>query len=196
MSKTIGPRDDGRPKAIGLVPSAGRLPPGGATVREEPAVWIPIKIGVGDHLDVICATTAHPAIGDPDDCETICCCLRDRSAGGVIQRQHADVVPAIVECRHFGLAQYSYRKARLFEAPVFGDVEKLRQPGILVAAQRRIDRMISYNVGFHGVIADAAHCALSMVTRLGDAQTNSVGRHSLATPPVCDEACCGYFSAC
>jgi hypothetical protein len=55
--------------------------------------------------------------------------------------------------------------------------------------------MIGHNVGFLGIVADAAHAALGMLTRLGDAQTNSVGLHSLATPPVCDEACCGYFSA-
>jgi hypothetical protein len=43
--------------------------------------------------------------------------------------------------------------------------------------------MIRNNAGFLGVIADAAHRALGMFTRLGDAQMNSVGRHSLATPP-------------
>jgi len=29
MSKITGPSSDGKPKAIGLVPSAGRVPPGG-----------------------------------------------------------------------------------------------------------------------------------------------------------------------
>ena len=38
MSRTTGPRDDGMPKAIGLVPSAGRVPPNGATLRAEAAV--------------------------------------------------------------------------------------------------------------------------------------------------------------
>ena len=43
MSKTTGPRDDGIPKAIGLVPSAGRVPPNGATLRAEAAVWMPTR---------------------------------------------------------------------------------------------------------------------------------------------------------
>ena len=53
MSKTIGPRANGKPKAIGLVPSAGHVPPGGATVRVDPAVWIPIRLARGglDPLD-------------------------------------------------------------------------------------------------------------------------------------------------
>ena len=34
------------------------------------------------------------------------------------------------------------------------------------------------------------------LTRFGDAQTNSIGRHSLATPPVGDEACRDYSSVC
>ena len=154
----------------------------------------PDQVGVGDHLDVIRITTAHPAVGDPDDSETVRCSLRDRSPGGMIHCQHADVIAAVVEYRHLGLAQYPYRAARLLEAPVFGDVEKLREPGILVAAQRGVDRVIGHNVGFLGVVTDAAHCALGMVTRLRDSQANPIRRHSLATPPVCDEARCGYSS--
>src|SRR6516164_1552780 len=55
--------------------------------------------------------------------------------------------------------------------------------------------MIGQDVGFLGVIADALHRALGMVARLGYAHTNTVGRHALATPPVCDAPYCGYFSA-
>ena len=40
MSSTMGPREEGTAIAIGLVPSAGRLPPGGATSGELAAVWI------------------------------------------------------------------------------------------------------------------------------------------------------------
>ena len=43
MSKTRGPRDDGSPKAIGLVPSTARVSPGGATLGAEPALWIPTR---------------------------------------------------------------------------------------------------------------------------------------------------------
>ena len=31
MSKITGPSSEGKPKQIGLVPSAGRAPPGGST---------------------------------------------------------------------------------------------------------------------------------------------------------------------
>ena len=36
----IGLRDEGTAIAIGLVPSTGRMPPGGATSGELDAVWI------------------------------------------------------------------------------------------------------------------------------------------------------------
>ena len=40
MSSTIGPREEGTAIAIGLVPSAALAPPGGATSRELPTVWM------------------------------------------------------------------------------------------------------------------------------------------------------------
>jgi hypothetical protein len=40
MSSTIGPREEGTAIAIGLVPSAAFVPPGGATSRELPTVWM------------------------------------------------------------------------------------------------------------------------------------------------------------
>ncbi len=43
MSSTTGPREDGMPKAIGLVPSSRRAPPNGATLRDELAVWMPTR---------------------------------------------------------------------------------------------------------------------------------------------------------
>ena len=43
MSKTRGPAAVGSPIAIGLVPSAGRVPPNGATAREELTVWRPTR---------------------------------------------------------------------------------------------------------------------------------------------------------
>ncbi len=43
MSNTTGPSADGRPKAIGLVPSAGAIAPGGAVERTELAVCSPTR---------------------------------------------------------------------------------------------------------------------------------------------------------
>jgi hypothetical protein len=54
MSNTTGPWDDGNPKAIGLVPSAARAPPNGATLQAELAVDAD-EIRLGDHLDIVCA---------------------------------------------------------------------------------------------------------------------------------------------
>jgi hypothetical protein len=43
MSITRGSPCAGKPNAIGLVPSAGRVPPNGATLRGEATVWITTK---------------------------------------------------------------------------------------------------------------------------------------------------------
>jgi len=43
MSRTTGPRDEGMPNAIGLVPRTGRVPPNGATLRAEAAVCMPTR---------------------------------------------------------------------------------------------------------------------------------------------------------
>ncbi len=43
ISSTTGPLADGMPNAIGLVPSTGRAPPNGATLRDELAVWMPTR---------------------------------------------------------------------------------------------------------------------------------------------------------
>ncbi|MEJ0068098.1 MAG: hypothetical protein WDO24_04515 [Pseudomonadota bacterium] len=43
MSNTTGPCAAGSPNAIGLVPSIGLMPPGGATERMLAAVWRPTR---------------------------------------------------------------------------------------------------------------------------------------------------------
>src|SRR5205823_11695497 len=62
-------------------------------------------------------------------------------------------------------------------APVLGDVEEFRQPGIFVTAQRRIDRVIGNDPRLLGVVTDAAQRTLGMLTRLSDAQMDAIGRH-------------------
>ena len=69
--------------------------------------------------------------------------------------------------------------ARPLEAPVLGDVEEFRQPRILVAAQRRIDRVIGNDPRLLGVVADAAQRALGMLARFGDAQMHAIRGHPL-----------------
>jgi hypothetical protein len=52
-SKTIGHRDDGVPKVMGLVPSGGRVPPKLCEFRTELTVCICDEIRFCDHLDII-----------------------------------------------------------------------------------------------------------------------------------------------
>ncbi len=93
------------------------------------------EIGFGDHLAIIGAAPAHPAVGHADDRKPARLGLGDRGARGVIHRQHADIVAAVVQRRDLGLAHDADRAARALEAPVLGDVQDFRQPRILVAAQ-------------------------------------------------------------
>jgi hypothetical protein len=132
------------------------------------------EIRLGDHLHVIGAAPAHPAIGDAHHRDPASLGFLDRRAGRVIHDQHANIVAAIVEGRDLGLAQHLHRIARPLEAPVLGDVEDFRQPRILVAAQRRIDRVIGDDPRLLGVVPDAAQRALRMLPRLRDAQMNSI----------------------
>jgi hypothetical protein len=46
MSSTTGPRDYGMSKAVGFVPNAARVPPNGATLRAELAVWMQTRFAL------------------------------------------------------------------------------------------------------------------------------------------------------
>jgi hypothetical protein len=135
-----------------------------------------------DHLDIIGAAAAHPAVGDSDDRDTPPRGLGDCAPSGMVHRQHADVVAAVVEDRQFCLTHHADRPARLFEAPMLGDVEELCQPRILVSAECGIDRVIGDDARFLLVIADAAHRGLGMLAGFADTQAHSIGRHSLQLP--------------
>ena len=67
--------------------------------------------------------------------------------------------------------------ARPPEAPVLGDVQKLREPGIFVTAQRRIDRMIGDDPRLLGIVADAAQRPLGMLARFCDSEVHPIARH-------------------
>jgi hypothetical protein len=92
------------------------------------------EIRLGDHLDIVCAAAAHPAVGDADDRNATGRRLFDRRPGRMVHDEHADIVAAVVECRDIGFAENTHRSARALEAPVLGNVEDLRQPRIFVAA--------------------------------------------------------------
>ena len=137
------------------------------------------QIGLGDHLAVIGAAPAHPAVGHADDRDPARRCLVDRRSCRVVHRQHADIVAAVEQGRHLGLAQDGHRPARTLEAAMLGNIEDLRQPRIFVAAECRIDDVVGDDARLLRIIADAAQRALGMLARRGDAQTNAIGRHGL-----------------
>ena len=142
--------------AIGLVPSIGRMPPGGATSRELDAVWIATRPCFGDHLDIIGAAPTHPGIGHRNE--------RNAVRGGLLDRRLAprERAPA---CRHC----FRHRRQARTRSPatpswagaaaeVFAlrHVEDLGQAGIFIAAQRRIDDVIGDDACLIVVISDAA----------------------------------------
>jgi hypothetical protein len=108
-----------------------------------------------DHLNIIGATPAHPAVGHADDRDPVGLRLLDDSPSGMVHHQHADIIATVVVDRDVGLPQHLQRIARALEAPVLGNVEDLREPRILVTAQRRIDHMIGDDSRFLRVIANA-----------------------------------------
>jgi hypothetical protein len=65
----------------------------------------PDQIGLGNHLDVIRATTAHPAVVDANDGKTVGFRLCDRHPRGVVHRQHANVVATVVKRRNLSFSQ-------------------------------------------------------------------------------------------
>ena len=61
------------------------------------------------------------------------------------------------------------------EARMLGDVEQLRQAGVLVAAQRRVDHVVGEDPRLLGLVADPAHGTLGQRAGLGDAQVDAPG---------------------
>ncbi len=84
----------------------------------------------------------------------------DHCARRVIHPQHAALVATVEEHRHARLLEHAHRVARGLEARVVGDVEQLRQAGVLVAAQRRVDHVVGEDPGLLGLVPDPAHGTL------------------------------------
>jgi hypothetical protein len=127
------------------------------------------QAGLGDHLDVIGAATAHPRIAHRNQRDPVRRGLPDCRLGGVKQRQHPDIVAAIEGERDLSLAQRLHGSPRLLEVSAVRNVEDLGEAGIFIAAQRRIDDVIADDARLIVAISDAAQCALGQVTRLRDA---------------------------
>jgi hypothetical protein len=135
------------------------------------------QIGLRDHLDEIGAAPAHPAVGDADHGNAVRRGLGDRRLGGMVHRHHADIVATVVKRRDGGLVQDAHRAARQREAVVLGDVEKLGEAGIFIAAQGGVDHVIADDPRLLRVISDAAQGALAKRPGVVDAEMNSIGRH-------------------
>src|SRR6185503_17326559 len=90
-------------------------------------------------------------------------------------RDHAVVVASIVERRDRGRAQRAHALARALQLAVLGDVQYLRQPGVLVAAQRGVHHVIGDDARLLGVVADPAQRLLSERLSFGGGEPDSVG---------------------
>jgi len=141
----------------------------------------PDQAGACHHLDVVGATAAHPDVADGHEGQTVGSGPLDHGTRRVVHPQHAALVAAVVEHRDARFLDDAQRAAGKLEAGIVGDVEQLGQPGILVAAQGRVDRVVGEDAGLLGVVPDPTHGALGQLAGVGDAQVNpfrSVGPHA------------------
>src|SRR5882724_4953746 len=127
------------------------------------------------HLDVIGAAAAHPDVVDADERDAMRLRPLDHGARRVVHPQHAALVATVEEHRHARLSERAHRAAPSLEAGVVGDVEQLRQAGVLVAAQGRVDHVVGEDPGLLGLVPDPAHGPLGQRAGLGDAQVDTVG---------------------
>jgi hypothetical protein len=138
---------------------------------------------IGDHLDKIRVAPAHPGIGDADQRDAMRLRFLDRRLGDVIEPDHPVVIAAVIKRRDLGLVHEAQRIARSRETAVLGHVEQLREPGILIAAQRRVEHVVGQNARVLRVVAGPAHRALTDAARFVDAQMDTACRH--CAPPWC-----------
>ena len=122
MSSTIGPRDEGTASAMGLVPSTGRMPPGGATSGELAAVWIAV---FGDHLNIVGTAPTHPGVGHRNERNAVGRSFLDRRLRRVKERKHPDIVAAVKSKRDLGLTQHLHGSAWQPEVFALEHVEDL-----------------------------------------------------------------------
>src|SRR5690242_8176732 len=100
------------------------------------------EICLSDHLDVIRAASAHPAIGEAGDGYPSDLRLFDKCLSSVIHHQHADVVAAIVKGGYLRFVQHLHWITRACETPMLGNVQDLRETGIFITVQGCVDHMV------------------------------------------------------
>ena len=95
----------------------------------------------------------------------------------VIEREHADIVPAVEGQGHAGLAHHLHGPARRPEMLVLRDVQDLGQARIFVTAQRRIDHVVGDDARLIVRVSDAAQRAFGEIACVRDAQADTAGPH-------------------
>jgi hypothetical protein len=138
--------------------------------------------GSRHHIDVMGAAATHPGVVDADEGEAVRVRPLDHGARRLVHRQHPALVASVEQHRHARLPDDAHRvpddehrAARRREARMVGDVEQLRQAGVLVPAQRRVDHVVGENTSLLGLVPDPAHGTLGQRTGLGGAQVDAVG---------------------
>src|SRR5262250_449371 len=91
--------------------------------------------GTRRHLDVVRAAAAHPDVVDGNEREPVSAGALDHLTGRVVHPEHAALVAAVEQHRDARLLDDAHRMARRLEQRMIGDIEQLRQAGILVAAK-------------------------------------------------------------
>src|SRR6266498_2350270 len=155
MSSTIGPRDEGTAIAIGLVPSTGRMPPGGATSGELDAEWIATRPLFGNHLNIVGAAPAHPGVGHRNERNAVSRSFLDRRLRRVKERKHADICRRQKQAKPRSRATPSWIGAATGSVR-FEHVEDLGQARILIAAHGGINHVVGNDARLIVMISDAA----------------------------------------
>ena len=142
-SITSGSPSIGKPNAIGLVPS-DRL--GAAQRRDHRRRRHRVdadQAGARRHLDVVGAAAAHPDVVDADEREAVRAArARSRRASRGTCPSMPFLLPPSKSTDTLGLPSTRIGLRGALKRGMVGDVEQLRQAGVLVAAQRRVDDVV------------------------------------------------------
>lgn len=114
------------------------------------------EVGARDHLHVVRAAAADPAVVDADDREAVCLCFCDGRLCGMVHSDHADVVAAIVHYGYVSFAHGTHVTSRLSQLRVFGDIQDFRQARIFIAAQGRVERVLGDDARLLEIVAEPA----------------------------------------
>ena len=158
----------------GLVPSAGRRPPGGSTCGLALAVWIATSPARTICSTIIRVAPAVVAVVHADDGDAAGLRLGDGDLRAAIRRDVADLVAAIDQGGHRRLAHDAHRCARLAGLLVLGDRQDARQAGEAIAAQRVVDQLVGDDRRLIGRIADAAQRRLAELACFGNTEAKHV----------------------